>query len=295
MDSGPFHSAARALIVGSVLFAAPSAAQTTPGQPASAPAAAAAAPSAADLAKKLANPISDLVSIPFQFNWEEGVGPNEDLRFVLNIQPVLPMSISEKWNVVGRFILPFVSQPALVPAAEPRFGASDIVLSAFLSPKQGNLIWGIGPVFSLPTTADPSLGTGKWSVGPTIVVLKQQGPWTVGALANQLWSFADTGNVDRDPVSVMYVQPFVARSSKSGVTVTLSSETTANWEAENGEQWTVPLILQVSKVTKLGPFPFSMGLAGGYYLEHPGSGPQWKMRMNFSVLLPRASPRGPAR
>ena len=271
------------------LLGAPLSARAQPAAPAPQPVPSAPA-SAADLAKKLANPISDLVSIPFQFNWDEGVGPGEDLRFGLNIQPVLPMSISDKWNLIGRFILPVLSQPPLVAGGETHFGTSDIVLSTFFSPKQGRLVWGIGPVLSLPTTSDPLLGSGKWSTGPTFVALKQRGAWTAGLLANQLWSFANTGNVDRDAVSVMYLQPFLARSSKAGVTLTLSSETTANWHAESGKQWTVPLILQVSKVARLGPFPFSMGLAGGYYLEEPGSGPKWKLRMNFALLLPRASP-----
>jgi hypothetical protein len=256
---------------------------------------AAAAPSAAELAKKLANPISDLVSIPFQFNWDEGVGPNDDLRFTLNIQPVLPMSVSEKWNLIGRLILPVLSQPVLVPGGAPTFGTSDIVLSAFLSPKEGSLVWGVGPVFSLPTTADPYLGSGRWSIGPTFVALKQKGPWTAGLLVNQLWSYAQTGDVERADVNQMFLQPFLARSSKSGVTLTVSSETTANWEADSGQRWTVPVILQLSKVTRLGPFPFSMGIAAGYYVEEPGSGPKWKLRMLFAVLLPRSSPHGAAK
>jgi hypothetical protein len=176
-------------------------------------------PSAAELAKKLANPISDLVSIPFQFNWDEGVGPNDDLRFLLNFQPVLPMPVSEKWNLISRFILPILSQPPLVPGGDTRFGTSDITLSLFLSPKQGGLIWGFGPALTLPTTTDPFLGSGQWSLGPTFVVLKQQGPWTIGALANQLWSYASTGDVERQDVNQMFLQPFVAHSSKSGVTV----------------------------------------------------------------------------
>jgi hypothetical protein len=138
-----------------------------------------AAPSAADLAKKLANPISDLVSVPFQFNWDEGVGPTDGLRFMMYAQPVVPMSVSDKWNLVGRFVLPLVfSQPPLVEGGETQAGTGDIVFSAFLSPKQGKLIWGVGPVFGLPTTTNPYIGTGKWSLGPTAVVLKQQGPWT---------------------------------------------------------------------------------------------------------------------
>jgi hypothetical protein len=259
-------------------------------------AAASATPSAADLAKKLANPISDLVSIPFQFNWDEGVGPTDGLRFMMYAQPVVPMSVSDKWNLVGRFVLPLVfSQPPLVEGGETEAGTGDIVFSAFLSPKQGKLIWGVGPVFGLPTTTNPSIGTGKWSLGPTVVVLKQQGPWTVGALANQLWSVGSASNVEREYVNQTYLQPFVAYGLKSGVTFTLSSESTANWKADSGQQWTVPLILQVSKVTRLGPFPFSLGAAYGYYVETPDGGPSWKLRMNFSVLLPRATPRGPAK
>lgn len=255
-----------------------------------------AAPSAADLAKKLANPISDLVSVPFQFNWDEGVGPTDGLRFMMYAQPVVPMSVSDRWNLVGRFVLPLVfSQPPLVEGGETQAGTGDIVFSAFLSPKQGKLIWGVGPVFGLPTTTNPYIGTGKWSLGPTAVVLKQQGPWTVGALANQLWSVGSASNVEREDVNQTYLQPFVAYGLKSGVTFTLSSESTANWKADSGQQWTVPLILQVSKVTRLGPFPFSMGAAYGYYVETPDGGPSWKLRMNFSVLLPRAAPSGPAK
>jgi len=245
--------------------------------------------SAEELAKKLANPISDLVSIPFQFNWNEGVGANDDLQFLLNVQPVLPMSVSEKWNLIGRFILPVLSQPPLVPGAPTSFGTGDIVLSAFLSPKQSKVTWGVGPVFGMPTTSNPYLGSGKWSIGPTGVVLKQHGELVFGALASQLWSFASTGDTDRQSVNQMYFQPFFAYVTKAGVSYTLSSETTANWEADSGEQWTLPLIFQVSKVTKLGPFPFSMGIGAGYYLEAPTIGPKWKLRMNFVVLLPRTS------
>jgi hypothetical protein len=178
---------------------------------------AAAAPSAADLAKKLANPISDLVSIPFQFNWDQGVGPTDGLRFMMYAQPVVPMSVSDKWNLVGRFVLPLVfSQPPLVEGGQTQAGTGDILFSAFLSPKQGKLIWGVGPVFGLPTTTNPSIGTGKWSLGPTAVVLKQQGPWTVGALANQLWSVGSASNVEREDVNQTFLQPFVAYASNRG-------------------------------------------------------------------------------
>lgn len=241
-----------------------------------------------ELAKQLSNPVADLVSIPLQFNWENDVGSDEELRFVLNFQPVVPFSLSENWNFIGRLILPIVSQPALTPGGEAEFGTSDIVLSGFFSPTgSGGPIWGVGPVFGLPTTTDPVLGTGKWQVGPTAVVLKQTGPWTYGALVNHLWSFADTGDIERDDVSKSFVQPFLAFTTGTAVTYSINAESTYDWEVESGEKWTAPINVSISKVTRLGPFPFSIAGGGGYFVAHPEIGPEWKLRSVFTLILPR--------
>ena len=133
----------------------------------------------AELQKKLSNPISDLVSVPFQFNWEQGVGPNEQTRFILNVQPVMPFQLNEDWNLIARVIVPLVSQPPLFEGGASAFGVSDILTSFFFSPsKSSGLTWGVGPAVSLPSTTIPTLGTEKWSAGPTAVALKQSGPWT---------------------------------------------------------------------------------------------------------------------
>src|SRR5262245_4440527 len=140
----------------------------------------------AQLAKDLSNPIADLVSVPFQFNWEQGVGDQDATRTVLNVQPVVPFTLNDKWNLIGRWIMPLVSQPSLAPGMESTFGFSDITFSAFFSPKSSSgFTWGIGPAVVLPMTDDPTLGSGKWQAGPTIVMLKQSGSWTYGILANQ--------------------------------------------------------------------------------------------------------------
>ena len=241
---------------------------------------------AQDLAKKLANPVSDLVSIPFQFNWENGIGSDDGLRNVVNIQPVVPITLSPKLNLIGRWILPYVSQPTSLGAAA---GFSDVTFSSFLSPSgDPSFTWGVGPVFSLPMTSDPTLGSGKWSAGPTAVVLKIQGPWVYGMLVNQLWSFAGTSNVEREDVNQSFVQPFLGYCTKGGVTYTLQSESTANWNAaEDSNTWTIPINVLVSKITKLGPLPFSVQAGGGVYVASPDGGPEWKVRTNFVVLLPR--------
>jgi len=238
----------------------------------------------ADLAKKLSNPISDLVSIPFQFNWEQNVGPNESTRFILNVQPVMPFSISQDWNLIARVIMPLVSQPALVGGGAPAFGLSDVLASFFLSPKEGGITWGVGPVISLPSTATPTLGTEKWSAGPTAVVLKQAGPWTMGALWNQVWSFS--GNSDRSDVNQMFLQPFAAYQASRTVTVTVQSETTANWEVDD-DTWTIPLNIAVAKLSSFGLFPASYQFSAGGFMVHPDAGPSWKIRGAIVILLPK--------
>jgi hypothetical protein len=247
---------------------------------------AAAPPSKEELARKLANPVADLVSIPVQFNWENGVGPDGDgLRTVINFQPVVPVSLSSRWNLIGRWVLPYISQPEAFGSVS---GFGDVLLSAFLSPKDGgSLVWGVGPVLALPMSTSPALGTGKWSVGPTAVVIKLAGKWTYGFLANQLWSFADASSADRRAVSQAFLQPFVAYVTPGGVTFTLQSETIANWNADDaGDRWTVPINASVAKLTKLGPFPFSIAAGAGVFVASPEGGPSWKLRTVFAVLLP---------
>ena len=153
-----------------------------------------AGPESRDLAKQLANPLASLVSVPFQFNWEQNVGPSRLTRFVLNVQPVMPFEVSQKLNLIVRLIAPFISQPPLTESGTATFGMGDITTSFFVAPSQpGKFIWGAGPVIVLPSTSDPALGSGKWSLGPTIVAWKQTGALSVGALWNQTWSFAGDG------------------------------------------------------------------------------------------------------
>jgi hypothetical protein len=265
------------LLAALVIFASSASAQSSPQ----------AGDEQQDLAKQLANPISSLVSLPFQFNWEQNVGPNDQTRFVLNVQPVMPFSMNEDWNLIARVIVPFVSQPPLVEGGTAAFGVSDVFASFFVSPAHGWLIWGVGPAISLPSTTVTTLGTEKWSAGPTAVVLKQTGPWTVGALWNQVWSFS--GNPARDDVNQMFLQPFLSYQATRTLTLTVQSEATANWKVEES-RWTAPINVIASKLSTFGTFPASYQFGIGGFVAHPDVGPSWKIRGAIVILLPRRSP-----
>lgn len=239
---------------------------------------------AAELAKKLSNPVASLINVPFQFNWDHGLGYNDEgRRFLMNFQPVMPFQLNPEWNLITRVIAPLIAQPVLFEDGSSTFGMGDILLSGFFSPNKPGFTWGVGPVISLPTTSDPLLGSGKYSLGPTLVMLAQKGPWTYGALANQLWSVG--GDKGRADVNQTLLQPFLAYG-KNGWTVSANAEASANWEASDGNEWTVPIFVGVSKVTSLGGRPISLQAGPRFYVESPAGGPEWGFRTGLTLIIP---------
>ncbi|UGY09659.1 transporter [Phyllobacterium pellucidum] len=242
--------------------------------------------STADLAKKLSNPVAAMISVPFQANYDGGYGPEDGSKYTINIQPVIPFTLNEDWNVISRTILPVVWQDDIAGPSGHQFGLGDTTQSFFFSPKKpglGGVIWGVGPAFLLPTATDDLLGGEKWGAGPTGVVLKQEGPWTFGALANHIWSFA--GDDDRSDVNATFLQPFLSYTTPDAWTFGINTESTYNWDED---QWSVPINLTVAKLVKFDKQPVSFTAGVRYWAESPENGPDgWGARFVVTFLFPK--------
>jgi hypothetical protein len=243
---------------------------------------------AADLQKAVQNPVASLISVPVQNNSNFGIGPYDRTQDVLNIQPVIPASISKNWMVISRIIQPIVWQPYPNATTGGEYGLGDMNPTFFLSPRHpGKLIWGVGPAFVIPTATNDILGQGKFSLGPSVVLLTQPKHWTLGTLINNVWSVAGSGS--RPDVNQMLLQYFVNYNLKKGWYISVSPIITADWQAASGNVWTVPFGGGIGRVTKLGFQPVNITAQFYGNAVHPAGASPWSMRLQIAFLFPKLS------
>jgi hypothetical protein len=239
------------------------------------------------LAKKSQNPVEDLISLPFNNNINYGFGPGNNTQYVLDIKPVIPFHLTSAWNLITRTIIPVGHQPNLEGRGYIN-GIGDINPSFFLSPAApGRLIWGLGPALLLPTATNQQLGQGKYSLGPSFVILMMPGHWVFGIIANNVWSIG--GESSRPAVNQFYTQYFINYNFSHGWFITTQPIITADWKQNSENRWTVPFGAGFGKVVMLGKQPLSFSLqAYGNAVKPKILGPNWQLQLNFSFLFPKA-------
>ncbi len=247
--------------------------------------------------KKLTNPVSDLWSISFQQNnyiLDMGDGQGDRWSSNLNFQPVLPVALTNKWNLITRPVIPlFISQPHPDPQnpaeKERTTGFGDIALLEMISPSPkvaGKWLLGLGPTFIFPSASTDWTGQGKWQVGPSAITGYLSAKWILGAFVQQWWSFA--GSDSRPSTNQMNLQPIAAYFLPEGWSIAYSGNILANWEADGGNRWTVPVGAGISKVVKLGRLPVKIALAGQYMPIHPDDfGQKWNIQLQIAPVLPK--------
>jgi len=247
-----------------------------------------AALSATELAKLAQNPVANLISVPFQNNTNFNVGPQKKTQNVLNIQPVIPITVNKDWNVITRTIVPVISQPAFTPNQDRENGIGDTVFTAFLSPANADgLIWGVGPVVQVPTNSNDRLGNDRWGLGPSAVALRLEkgSPWVYGALVNNIWSVSSSS---KDPsYNNFLLQPFLNYNFAGGFYLTTAPIITADWKADSDQRWTVPLGGGIGKIFHFGRLPVNMQLSAYGNVVTPDNGADWQVRFQVQFMFPK--------
>jgi hypothetical protein len=251
---------------------------------------------AASLAKASQNPVANMVSLPLQYNYYANGGLGTASEMVLNVQPVLPLPIGRNWLIVSRTIVPFVSIPLpdVIPSsvnqlARPQFGGiADIEEQAyFTSSKPGKWTWAVGPVLSFPTATNRLARTGQWGLGPTAVALTMPGPWVIGTLVNNVWRIGGTSN-GRE-LNTFTLQPFINYNLAHAWAISTAPLITSDWNALEGNRWTVPIGAGVSKIAHVGDQPLNFILQYYHNAKHPDLGGSNQLRMEVAALWPTAA------
>ncbi|HEY5862034.1 MAG TPA: neuromedin U [Casimicrobiaceae bacterium] len=243
--------------------------------------------SAEELAKLAQNPVGNLISVPFQYNANLNYGPNKDTQSILNIQPVIPISVNNDWNIITRTILPVLWQPSLTGDSTTS-GLGDLQFTAFLSPANpGEWIWGVGPIVQAPTHTNSKLGNDNWGLGPSFVVLHldKGSPWVYGVLVNNVWSLGSSS--DAPSYNNGLIQPFLNYNLADGAYLTSAPILTVNWNAEGSQQWTVPIGGGVGKIFHFGKLPVNMQVSAYYNVVRPDDTANWQIRAQVQFMFPK--------
>jgi hypothetical protein len=234
-----------------------------------------------DLVRQYQNPLARFTRVQIEDNAQFGFGPNNEVLNFLRLQPLIPIQLNQQWDIVTRLVIPIMH----LPWPESTDGLSDIGLQVFLTPAQtGKLIWGIGSSFLFPTATHEMLGTEKWSAGPAAAVVYINGHWIIGAVGQNIFSFA--GDDSRQDVNAMTIRPIVNYTLPNGWYLTSSPTIAADWEADKESRWLVPVGGGIGKVLKIGRQQMSAVVEAYHHAKSPEIGPDWQLRLQFTLLFP---------
>jgi hypothetical protein len=236
------------------------------------------------LAKKAQNPVENMISLPFDSNFNFNYGQDNQLQFVEDIKPVIPIELNDKWNIISRIIIPVAVQPNL-PSGGYMTGLGDINPTFYLSPANpGKLIWGVGPSFILPSATHYQLGVGKYSVGPSIVLLSMPGNWVLGVLVTNTWSVG--GQSSRPSQNFFTLQYFINYNLPKGWYVTTQPLLSADWTASRRNRWTIPVGAGVGRAFRLGKQALNISLQAYDNAKTPRYQSNCQFEINISLLFP---------
>ena len=239
-----------------------------------------------DQAKEAQNPLANIISMPLHNNTSFGIDTSDRTSNTLNIQPIYPISLGKEWIMINRSIIPIQSTPDFSESSGTISGLGDISYTAwFAPPPKGSLTWGIGPSFILPTASKDILGSGKLSLGPSVVLVNMTEKIMLAAVIADWISVA--GDENRADVHTFYFQYILTKFLPKKWYVSTAPINTANWEAPEGERWTIPVGGGFGKMFKIGKMPLDAQTQAFYFVEKPTGGADWQLRVQLKMIFPK--------
>lgn len=238
-----------------------------------------------ELAKKSQNPTEKMVQVPFNNNFNFGYGDHGNTQYVLDIEPVIPFTLNENWNLILRTIVPVMRQPSLLPARGYLNGIGDINPTFYLVPANpGKVIFAIGPTIVFPTATRQALGQGKYSIGPSFVIVTMPGNWVVGFMMFNYWSIG--GQSNRPNANSFETQYFINYNMPDGWYVTSQPIITADWTATSTDRWLVPIGGGFGRVFQVGKQAVNISIQAYTNVVTASYGPNWQAQLNLTLLFP---------
>jgi len=236
------------------------------------------------LFEKSENPISTLISLPIQSNFQFNSGISHATVEVFKLQPVIPFHLNDDWDLITRTIIPITNQLSEKPKSASAFGLGDINPAVYFSPaRSGAITWGFGPTLTLPTGTDDTLTSGKWSAGPAGGVVYTQNHLVAALLVNNQWSFAGW---KKKPYNQLSLQPSFSYKLIDGWYLTYSPTMTANWQAGSSNRWTVPVGGGFGKLIHIDHQDLKISVQAFDNVVHPTGSSDWSFRFQVQFLFP---------
>ena len=275
-----------------------------------------------EIATKLNNPLGSLWMINVENDVARYRGfPVDGSKWVNTtiIQPVMPIPLTEKWNLINRPIIPFITAPKLSGAprdftqcpgncqpgkfppgpsvsSSRENGWGDIVFWSMISPSQppklpdgSSFVWGVGPSFQFPTATEDQFGSNKWSFGPSAVALRLPAPeqkLTLGLFQQHHFGTRGSGdqNVSRSQFQPIYWYKLPWGQWQIGGTPIIN----INWKASNDNKITLPLELSISNTIRIGgKLPVRFGVGASLSVVAPDDyGQRWMLKFFVVPVIP---------
>jgi len=241
-----------------------------------------------ELLTEVHSPVGTLRALSAPAEFQTGIGDYNRTAFALNLQPYRAELLPDSnwWKMRSLAVIPVKYGPDVTQPQGGAAGLGDPNVSLFWSPGLMKAVdIGVGPIVSFPLATDETLGSGKWAAGISMIGVTKRGRWTVAGRANNLWSFA--GDPERPEVGRLFVQYIVVCQLKNTWYLISSPFNTANWKADTGEQWLIPIGGGIGKLLRRQGHAFDLQAHLYRNVVHPASDPypDWTVRLTVQMFF----------